>query len=63
MSVLKRANRYTKKDKLSLYKGQINQNGTFFQAEYLRDYISQVLLTDIKSPPYIEAIKIVVFRV
>jgi hypothetical protein len=34
-----------------------------FQAEYLRDYISQVLLTDIKSLLYIETIKIVVFRV
>lgn len=60
---MKRANRYTKKDKLSLYKGQIIQNDTDFQAEYLRDYISQVLLTDIKSLLYIEAIKTVVFRV
>ena len=42
-----------KKDKLSLYKGQIIQNGADFQAEYLRDYISQVLLTDIKSLPSI----------
>jgi len=49
LSVLKRANRYTKKDKLSLYKGQIIQNGADFWAEYLRDYISQVLLTDIKK--------------